>query len=239
PSMRMSPQDQANFIKNHLGPTLAKQKIGTKIIAYDHNWDNISYSETVLGDPEAAPYIDGSAWHCYAGEPSAQSAIHNSQPDKNVYFTECSGGEWASDFADNLAWNVSTLIVGTTRNYAKAVLLWNMALDESFGPQNGGCADCRGVVTIKANGDVVKNVEYYAIGHASKFVDAGAVRIGSDEEADTLEQVSFKNPDDSIVLIATNTGDIDASFKVTWNDKSFSYSLPRKSVATFKWSGDK
>jgi len=237
PSMRMSPLTQADFIGNHLGPTLAKRGLDSKIIAYDHNWDNIDYADLVLGDPKAAPYTDGSAWHCYAGEPGSQQAVYNSHPDKNIYFTECSGGAWANDFGDNLAWNLSTLIIGATRNHAKAVLLWNMALDEQAGPQNGGCSDCRGVVTVQDNGEVVKNVEYYAIGHASKFVQDGAVRIGSDEETDGLEQVAFRNPDGSLALITVNTGGEELRFTVDWGGQAFDYALPPKSAATFQWAG--
>src|SRR5207244_4147395 len=123
-------------------------------------------------------YIAGGAWHCYAGDVSAQTLVHDAHADKDAYFTECSGGGWAPNFADNLKWFVRTLIIGSTRGWAKGVLLWNLVLDEHDGPHTGGCGNCRGVVTINsASGGVTRNVEYYALAHASRFVRPGARRV--------------------------------------------------------------
>lgn len=92
------------FIQDYLGPALQDAGLDTRIIAYDHNWDQaVEYTDKVLGDEQAAAYIDGSAFHCYAGDPSAMSEVHERFPDKNIYFTECSGGEWSPDFGKNLS----------------------------------------------------------------------------------------------------------------------------------------
>ncbi|GAB3650961.1 RICIN domain-containing protein [Glycomyces tarimensis] len=235
PTMRMSWQDQAAFVGDHLGPAL--EGSGTAVIAWDHNWDEPDYAVNVLNDPEANRYLAGSAFHCYAGDVSAQQQVHDAHPDKGLWFTECSGGEWATDFAGNLKWNTQNLIIGATRNWAKSVTLWNMALDQDFGPTNGGCADCRGVVTVDTQtGRLAYNVEYYVLGHVSKFVRPGAVRVDSTTRPGGIETVAFKNPDGTIALLALNAGASAADFTVSQGDRQFGYRLPAGAVATFTWS---
>jgi len=237
PSMSMGAAEQANFIKQYLGPALSRNHLSTHIIAFDHNWDTGSeYAKTVLGDEQARNYTHGTAFHCYKGEPTAMTDVHNAFPDKPVYMTECSGGAWSPGFGDDLSWDMSKLIIGAPRNWSQNVLFWNIALDPSGGPTNGGCTNCRGVVTIDPlSGAVTKNVEYYAIGHASKFVRPGAVRIASTHYSGSIETVAYRNPGGTLVLIAANTGENTKTFKVRQGNKVFKSTLPSKSAATFQW----
>jgi glucosylceramidase len=238
PTMRMEAEAQAEFIGNHLGPVMEENSIGTKIIAYDHNFDRPDYPRTILEDPIAAQYVAGSAFHAYAGEASAMSTIHNEFPDKGLYFTEISGGEWATDFGDNLVWNIKNIFIGTTKNWSKNVLLWNLALDENFGPTNNGCSDCRGVVTIPSSGEIQKNVEYYALAHFSKFVRPGAKRIASTEaeSGSGLFNVAFSNPDGKIALIILNESDSAREIAVDFPGESFVVSMKPKSVTSLTWN---
>ena len=138
-----------------------------------------------------------------------------------------------------LVWSaVGTLIIGSTRNWAKGVLFWNLALDENYGPHLGGCADCRGVVTIgSTTGSVTRNVEYYALAHASRFVRQGAHRIVSPADVEGVQSVAFKNADDgSKVLIVLNTAPLDRTVIVRWQDKSFSFLVPAGAAVTFHWA---
>ncbi|HEX8530957.1 MAG TPA: glycoside hydrolase family 30 beta sandwich domain-containing protein, partial [Cytophagales bacterium] len=237
--MRMDPANQASFLKNDLKPAFDAAGItGTKIIVYDHNWDRPDYPNSVFGDAAARAIAAGSAFHGYGGSVDQQSTTHNAYPDKDIWFTEISGGGWATDFGGNLRWNLSNIVIGTTRHWAKSVLLWNLALDQNAGPTNGGCSNCRGVVTINnATGAYTREVEYYVLGHASKFVDPGAVRIASNTFSGGIENVAFKNPDGTKVLIALNNGTSSSTFKVKWGGQSFPYTLPAGAVATFKWAG--
>ena len=238
PSMEMQPDEQLEFIKDHLGPAFEAEGITTKIIAYDHNWDNTEYAISILNDPMAKSYVAGSAFHAYAGNVSAMSVVHNAHPDKGLYFTEISGGEWATNFSDNLQWNMSNIFIGATKNWSRNVLLWNLALDQDHGPKNGGCVDCRGVVTINSgDGTVTRNVEYYSIGHFSRFVRPGAFRIQStDFESTTgLNSVAFINPDGSKVLVVSNASAEGRSITVKWEGAQFSYYISGTSVATFVW----
>ena len=235
PGMRVEPVSRAAFIGGHLGLKFKADGLTTQILDYDHNWDLPSSPLTVLADAKANPYVAGVAWHCYGGDVAAQGAVHDAYPDKDTYFTECSGGEWAPEFDKTFAWTVKNLIIGSTRHWSKGVLMWNLALDENFGPHKGGCSDCRGIVTINSKtGEMTKNIEYYAFGHASKFVKVGAARIASNE-VDGLSNVAFRNPDGSLVLIVLNTQSRSISFSVTADRKAFAYTLPAGAVASFVW----
>jgi glucosylceramidase len=219
---------------------LARQAKRPLILDWDHNWDEPSSPLRVLRDSVANRYIAGVAWHCYNGDVSAQGAVHDSFPAKDAYFTECSGGDWSPKFDENLVWNVRTLIIGATRNWAKGVLLWNLALDELHGPSTGGCTNCRGVVTVNSlSGAVTRNVEYYALAHGSRFVRPGALRIASTTAVQGLESVAFRNPDSSKVLIVVNTATAERRFAMRWAGKTLLYALPAGAVATLRWRGVK
>ena len=236
PGMRVDPPSRAAFIGGHLGPLLAREHPGTTVFDWDHNWDEPDSPARVLGDPAAAKYVSGVAWHCYAGNVAVQAQVHAKFPDKDTWFTECSGGRWATDWASNLMFFTRTLIIDTTRGWARGVLLWNLALDENDGPHLGGCKDCRGVVTVDSRtGEVTRNVEYYALAHASRSVLPGARRIASSEAAGELSNVAFRNRDGSLVLVVANGAPAEQTFSVRIEGQSFRYTLPATSVATFTW----
>jgi glucosylceramidase len=237
PGMRMEPADQVR-LAICLGQRFQANNIDTKIIIWDHNWDNPWYPITVLNDPGANPYIAGTAFHAYAGDVSAQLQVVAAHPDKGIYFTECSGGDWAPNFGDNLMWDTSTLIIKAVRYYARTVVKWNLALDQNHGPKlSGGCSDCRGVVTInQSNGEVTREVEYYSLGHAAKFVKPGARRIASTEGPGmNIENVALVNPDGSTTMIVLNPNMFRQNVELEWKGQSFIYGLPGRSVTTFKW----
>ena len=238
PGMRLDAKARAQVIGNHMGPRFARAGIHTLIWDWDHNWDLPQQPLDVLSDTTARKYIQGVAWHCYGGDVAAQGTVHDAHPEKDAYFTECSGGEWSPKFDENLKWTVSTLVIGATRNWARGVLLWNLALDTKFGPHLGGCGNCRGVVTIdSASGTYARNNEYYALAHASKFVRPGAVRIASEGGDSSLVNVAFMNADDkSKVLIVVNNADHAQTFSVRWAGRGFQYSLPAASVVTLTWN---
>jgi hypothetical protein len=235
PTMSMSATQQARIISSHLGPRFVADDISTKIVAYDHNWDNTAYPLQVLDDPAARPYVAGTAFHAYAGSVAAQSTVHNAYPEKDIYFTEISGGDWATNFGDNLVWYSQNIIIGGARNWAKTGLLWNLALDQNGDPHLGGCSDCRGVVTINnATGGVTFNEEFYVLGQATTAVQSDAVRIGSTSAA-AINTVAFQNPDGSRVLYALNPNPAATLLRLYENGQHLMYQLPGKSIATFLW----
>ena len=233
PSMVMSASQQADFIKNHLGPTFKAAGIKTKIIVWDHNCDNPNYPITILNDPGAKQYINGSAFHLYNGDISALSTVRNAHPDKSLYFTE----QWTgarSGFDGDLKWHMKNVVIGSMRNWSRIALEWNVASDPSFNPHTpGGCTECKGAITI-AGSNVTRNVAYYIIGHASKFVSPGSVRIASTTPG-SIHNVAFKRPDGKKVLIALNDGSDPVSFNIRYQGKWASATLPGSTVATYTW----
>ncbi len=237
PSMSMSTFEQSTFVGDHLGPALAEAGLDTKIFAFDHNWADWSYPVVVNNDPEAAQYVDGAAFHGYEGTVDQQSNYHDFFPQQEVHYTEITGGSFATDFASNLVYSVRTSLIGATRNWAQSSIYWNVALDPDGDPHlPGGCDVCRGMVTIDTStGDVTREVEYYAYGQISKFVEPGATRIDSDTIEGVIETVAFRNPDGEEVLVALNPSASSRWFNVVRNDESFAYRLTGRSVVTFVW----
>jgi glucosylceramidase len=236
PGTLISAEEQTTFIRDHLGPAFRDSGLTTKIMVFDHNWDLISYASTVLSDPKTASLVAGTAVHCYGGTVGAQTQLKNQFPDRDIWETECSGGSWQPG---NLLTQQVGLVIGTTRNWAKSVVLWNLALDQNNGPYIGGCKTCRGLVTIDTRtvpSTTALTVDYVALGQASKFVSPGAYRIDSNSlEGTGLQNVAFRNPDGSIVLLALNSGGAPASFGVRWSGRSFAYTLEPSSTVTFRW----
>ncbi|MCW5851925.1 MAG: glycosyl hydrolase [Anaerolineae bacterium] len=239
PSMRMRADEQAEFIREHLGPALARAELDIKIIIWDHNWNNPRYPIAILNDPRAKRYVAGTAFHGYSfpPRPEAQSLVRAAHPDRDIYFTECTG-VIGSDFARDLRWMLRYLVIGTTRHGARAVVLWNLALDEHGNPHTGAGGQCRGVVTVTANGEVERNVEYYVLGHASRFIAPGARRIAAASTSAQIETVAFHNPDGTTALMALNDGDRPCAMTVHWGAEAFQYGLEAGGVATFTWQGE-
>ncbi len=243
PTESFSSSEEANFIGSYLGPALSNASLSTKIFGYEHNWGDTSYPEAILNNSGAYSAVAGISWHCYSGDPSAQSTVESAYPNKGTWFTECSG-ETTGNFAGDLSWGMEHIIIGATRNWAKGVTEWNLALDQNSGPTNGGCSNCRGFVTINTStspATITYNVENYMFGHASKFVTPGAYRVDSNSAAISgggIEDVAFQNPNGSMVLIAFNDGSASATFNVTYapTNASFAYTLPAGAVATFTWT---
>ncbi len=236
PGMRVPPRTRAEVVGKHLGPLLQAKGMKTQILEWDHNWDEPWSPLSMLSDATARKFVSGVAWHCYAGDVSAQTQVAQQFPELDVWFTECSGGEWKPQWAETLPWITRNLIIGSTRHGARGVLMWNLALDPKFGPHLGGCKDCRGVVTIDPkDGRVTRNIEYYAFGHASRFVKRDARRVDSEGGAKTLDHVAFTNPDGSTVLIVSNSGKGAQRFTVQAPGQRFSYELPASGIATFTW----
>ena len=235
PSMLMLESEQEDFIKNHLGPAFKKAGIRTKIVLYDHNLDHPLYPLTILRDPEANKYIDGTGFHLYGGTVDAMTQVHNEFPNKNIYFTEQSVTEHSGSPDINLSKPVARIIIGVSSNWSKNILLWNLAADPQNGPHtnDGGCTGCVGAITI--DGDkVTRQVAFYTLAHASKFVRPGSVRIGSND-LEQLPNVAFKTPKGEKVLIVSNISGAPETFSVRDHGKSFTTSLDAGSVATYVW----
>lgn len=253
------PVRQAVKVIEALGPMLRAASPRTKILGYDHNWSThpgdiantppgedpeTDYPYQLLESP-AAKWLAGTAYHCYYGNPADQSKLQKAFPKKGIWFTECSGSHGPNDtpaqiFRGTLTWHARNLVMGTTRNWAKSVINWNIALDSTGGPHNGGCGTCTGLVTLQPDGSVTTDAEYYTIGHLAKFVRPGAVRISSTSYGTTgwngqIQDVAFRNPDGSTALVVHNQNDAPRTFAVAVGDRTFEYTLPGGALATYTW----
>ena len=250
PGMDFRDPEEAQFVET-LGPQLRRTGLRTKILGYDHNWSmhpndvgppddpaNPNYALSLMSDPGARRYLAGTAYHCYSGDPTNQSPMHDAFPTKDIYFTECSGivsGNPATTFPDTLHWHSRYLTIGAVRNWAKTVITWNLALDPNGGPHNGGCDTCTGVVTIDpSTGKATPAADYYVFGQVTKFVRPGAVRIGSTVDGNIWD-VAFRNPDGSIAVVVNNDdwGTGSQRFNLQLGNQEFSYDLPAGAVVTF------
>ncbi len=261
PSMYWFENEQADFIKNHLGPAFDKAGLKTKIILFDHNCDRPDYPLALLSDPDVAKYADGSGFHHYGGEIEAMSLVHFARPDKNLYFTEQMVVERPGSKEINIAYQVKRLVIGTMQNWSRNLILWNLAADPLNDPHtdNGGCSMCQGAITIDKN-IVNRNIAFYTIAHASKFVRPGSVKIASTnrgdrsaalyedeqrpgafraaviEKSDVLPNVAFLTPEGKIVLIVVNDTFSASSFRIQWKGKGAQMRLSPGAAGTYVWS---
>lgn len=237
PGMRLSGQQRIALIGTHLGPMLRAAGHEVRILDWDHNWDKPEEPTAVLSDPTASRYVDGVAWHCYGGHVSAQSKVRDLFPDKSVYLTECSGGDWEPVRSGGMTLLARDLIVGGARHWASGVLLWNLALDETSGPHAGGCGNCRGVVTIDSrSGAVTRNDEYYVLAHVSRFVPPGAYRVASSEGRDGVDNVAFVDPvGERTILLVVNASERPRTVALEAPGLRTRYALAPKSLHTFVW----
>ena len=240
PSLSMTAAQEATFIRNYLGPAFRAAGLTTKIIAYDHNADHPEYPLAILDDPATNAFVDGSAFHLYAGAIDALTSVHNAHPERNVYFTEQYTASTGS-FSGDLRWHIRNIIIGAPANWSRTALEWNLANDENFGPHTiGGCSTCLGGVTISSSSAAVtRNVAYYIVGHAARFVDAGSLRVKSTvtggSKTSTLVNVAFRTPAGRYVLLAMNDGAMTQTFNISYRGRMVTHRLGVGSVATYVW----
>ncbi len=260
PSMPWFLSEQREFIRDHLIPAFKKASLTTKLVLFDHNCDRFDYPLALLSDPAISAFADGSGFHHYGGDLGAMSIVHRARPDKNLYFTEQMVVERPGSSEIAIAASVKRMIVDVTRHWSRNVILWNLAADPLNDPHtdNGGCSMCQGAVTLDGD-EVARNIAYYTIAHASKFVRPGSVRIASthtndptvslteDEErrgliratviehTQVLPNVAFKTPEGKIALIVANTTWATRSFRIQHNGRFARIRLQPGAVGTYVW----
>ncbi len=233
PSMLMTAEEQSLFIKENLGPALQTAGLRTRIVLFDHNADHPQYPISILNDSVTRKFVDGSAFHLYLGEVSALGEVRRAHPDKNLYFTE----QWTSgkgEFGGDLQWHTKNIVVGATREGCKVILEWNLAADKNFNPHtdDGGCTLCQGAITVDST--ITRNVSYYIIAHASKFVPAGSVRVES-TKSDPLHHVAFVTPQGKKMIVVMNDNTTKQEFTLQWGTRYVNTSLAAGEVATYVW----
>ena len=236
PSMVLTAEQESEFIGRYFGPAMENAGLKTEIVAFDHNCDHPQYPIAVLSDPAAGKYTGGSGFHLYLGEITALTTVHDALPKKDIFFTEqmVIAHRGATDL--RIAEPVARIVIGATTNWAKNVLLWNLAADPQNGPHtnDGGCPICSGAITLDGD-NVRRNLAYYVTAHFTGFVPPGSVRVAALADGVLVPHVAFSTPRGGHALIVSNTTAADTKFWIGYNSKFAQVSLPAGGVATYTW----
>jgi glucosylceramidase len=230
--------EERDFLKNYLGPTLKKEGLGDKkIVVWDHNRDLISErANTIFEDPEASKYAWGIGFHWYetwtGGLPKYDNLknIKESFPSKNILFTEgCAEGFdaeklqfWpnAERYGNSMINDFNSGVVGWTD--------WNILLDERGGPNHVQNFCFAPIHANTKTGELTFTPTYYYIGHFSKFINPGALRVSTTTSRSAIESTSFKNKDGKIVTVVMNKTDRKIGYKlIVGNSQAFLEIAPR------------
>ena len=244
-SLYMPWEDQLAFVKK-LGPAFRKAGIDTKILCYDHNYnyDNVAgqqnYPLNIYADADAAQWVDGSAWHNYGGSVSELDNIRAAAPDKDDLLHRGFDRHVELQFRELRDRRLRVDLPGDVEPLRQRVLLWNLMLDDKGAPNRpGGCTTCYGAIEISSSDykTLKYNSHYYDLAQCAKVIRPGAVRIGaSGYTASGLTYLAFRNPDGSKAFVALNRSAGEQTVAVYENaDRSFKYTIPAKSIASFRW----
>lgn len=233
-------EEERDFLKNYLGPTLEKEGLGDKkIIVWDHNRDLLfERANVILSDPEANKYVWGTGFHWYEdwkdGTPMYKNvaAVNDAYPDKNLIFTEgCNEKYDLSRIEDpKLAERYGKAMINDFNNGTVAWTDWNILLDETGGPNHVGNLCFAPVHGNTQTGNLTFTNSYYYIGHFSKFIRPGAKRISTGTTANHLSATSFLNEDGSIVVVALNESDAEIDYMLTIDKKTATLRMPARSI---------
>ncbi len=233
PSLLMDANEQKDFIANYIGPQFKAAHINTEVILYDHNADHPNYPISILNDIQAKSFATGTAFHLYLGDEAALSTVHTAHPDKKILFTE----QWTGakgEFGGDLMWHLEHIVVGTINNWSSAVIEWNLAADASFNPHTlGGCTECKGAFTIQGD-KISKNVSYYIIGQASKYIPVGSTRVEVSSKNSAIKTTGFNLPNGKKAILVVNTG-ATIQQKIIDGNKQILFEIPAQSASTIVW----
>lgn len=235
-------EEERDFVKNFLGPTLQKQGLSSKkLIVWDHNRDLLyQRASTILEDPAAAKYVWGVGFHWYetwtgAGMNFANvSLVHQAFPDKNLIFTEgCAERYDATKLNDwSLGEKYGTSMINDFNDGTVAWTDWNVLLDEKGGPNHVGNFCFAPVHADTKSGNLIYTNAYYYIGHFSKFIKPGARRIVSAASRDKLLTTAYMNPDGKIAVVVMNKTDEKIDYSLWVKGKAAKVSSSPHSIAT-------
>jgi glucosylceramidase len=235
PSCGWTAEQERDFIRDHLGPAFRRTGLETQVWCYDHNYNEtrkgddpgIDYPRTIMRDARAASFVDGVAFHGYAGDASGMSVFRREFPDVPLYFTEGSvfGLRGGIDLIERL------------RHHASSYNAWVTMLDDDRKPNNGPFQASRTIVTINPTTTVVtEHFDFDLYGHFMKFIARGAVRLESAAAADGLANVAFRNPDGRVVVILVNEAKRARPVRLRWNGRVAETTIRPQSVATVAWT---
>jgi glucosylceramidase len=234
--------EERDFLKNHLGPTLAKSGLADrKVLVWDHNRDLMyQRAQTIFGDPEAAKYAWGLAFHWYenwsGGEPQFDNVrrVAEAFPGVNLFHTEGCNGPFDTKRIDDWNWGESygSSMIHDFNNGAVAWTDWNVLLDERGGPNHVGNFCFAPVHADTKTGKLHFTSAYYYIGHFSKFIRPGARRVAAATSRDALLSTAFLNGDGKLAVVVMNRGGEDIAYHLCIAGQAAALTSPAHSIAT-------
>ena len=237
-------EEERDFLRDYLGPTLANHDMGDKkIIVWDHNRDLIyQRSNTILNDPEARKYVWGAGFHWYEdwkdGKPMYQNVqrVKESFPDINLVFTEgCNEGfDFGAINTPRLAERYGKSMINDFNNGVVAWTDWNILLDETGGPNHVGNLCFAPVHGDTRSDELIFTDSYYYIGHFSKYLEEGAKRIAAVSSSNEVIATAFKNPGGELIIIVMNSSDQSKDYSLTIADKTSKTKIPAHGIQTIK-----
>lgn len=235
-------EEERDFLKNHLGPTMEKEGLADKkIIVWDHNRDLISHrANTIFNDPEAAKYAWGIGFHWYetwtGGEPKFENLanINESFPDKKLIFTEGCAESFNADHYQYWpnAERYGRSMINDFNNGTVAWTDWNILLDETGGPNHVNNLCFAPVHADTKTGELIYTPSYYYIGHFSKFIKPGAKRVSTTTSRSTIESTSFLNEDGSMVTVVMNSTDDKIDYHLLVGEQEVKMEIPPHAMQT-------
>lgn len=235
-------EDERDFLKNHLGPTLEREGLGDrKIIVWDHNRDLIYQRvSTILKDPEAAKYTWGIGFHWYepwtGGEMMFDNVelVNRTYPDKPLVFTEGCADSFDPSKLDNwgLGERYGRSMINDLNCGTVAWTDWNILLDEKGGPNHVGNFCFAPVHADTGKGELMYTNSYYYIGHFSKFIKPAAKRIACSPSRSALEATAFRNPDGRLAVVVMNAGEKEHNYFLWIAGTAAEISIPPRSIQT-------
>jgi glucosylceramidase len=235
-------EQERDFLKNNLGPTLEKEGLGDKkIIVWDHNRDLLfERANIILSDPEANKYVWGLGFHWYEdwkdGTPMYKNvaAVYEEYPDKNLVFTEGTNESFDLNRISDpkLAERYAKAMINDFNNGTVAWTDWNILLDETGGPNHVGNFCFAPIIGDTQTGTLIFTNSYYYIGHFSKFIRPGAKRLSTGTTSNNLSATSFLNKDGSVVIVALNDSNNPMDYMLTVDTKTAQLTLPARSIQT-------
>lgn len=239
-SCQYTAKEEQEIIKNHIAPALKKNNIPVKLLIWDHNKERVVYrANEIFNDSEVKDMVAGIGYHYYSGDYFENiKTFKEIYKDKLAIHTEgCTGYErlWFRKKKRRVpnAEIYAHDIIGDLNNGANGYIDWNMMLDYHGGPTHIHNSCNSPIMLTKKGNNYTKNLPYYYIGHFSRFIKPGAKRIAFSKFDDSLEVTSFKNQDESIVVVILNRGKHGKSINICLNQKIYKDHIEGHSIVTF------
>ena len=236
-----SGEEERDFVRDHLGPTLAREGLADKkIVIWDHNRDRMfERAKLVYDDPEAASYVWGTGFHWYVGDNFDNVQLtHDAYPDKQLLFTEGCQEAGTHHNSWDIGERYARSIINDLNRWTVGWIDWNLLLNEAGGPNHVGNFCSAPVIANLTSNVVYYESSFYYIGHFSRYIRPGAKRVLCATTMDELEATAFVNPDGKVAVVVMNRAPVKLPFMLKHNGKGAKAEIPPHSIVTLLFQAE-